>query len=338
LRKCGKIPHSDTISLRRDAEGRVGVAGLCTCGSVWACPVDNAKILALRQEEVRAASDAWLARGGRLAMLTLTMRHRRGDGLTGLWGSLSKAWGSVTSGKVWQREQEAHGAAGWLKVVEVTHGANGWHVHIHALLFINADETSESLSGWKKGIFSRWNGALKRAGLASASMAAQSLVLFSPGSDGFRDYFTKAVDLGQKIALEFTNSAGKKSRAAVGGRTQWDILDDVIALGDADALDLWNEFERASKGKRQMTWSKGLRDDLGLSTERTDEEIAEEELGDRSDDVISISREGWQTVFSFPELVPLALEVLEVGGIDACLALLWSAGVDCVPARDRGGT
>ena len=26
------------------------------------------------------------------------------------------------------------GCVGWVRTVEVTHGANGWHVHVHALL------------------------------------------------------------------------------------------------------------------------------------------------------------------------------------------------------------
>ena len=58
---------------------------------------------------------------------------------------------------------------------------------------------------------------------------------------------------------------------------------DGVIDGDPHETRLWHEFERASRGRRQMTWSKGLRDLLGLNDERTDESVAEDEIGDRSE-------------------------------------------------------
>jgi len=41
---------------------------------------------------------------------------------------------------------------------------------------------------------------------------------------------------------------------------------------------LWLDFFSAFKGTRQLYWSNGLRDLLGLSEEKTDQELAEEEM------------------------------------------------------------
>jgi hypothetical protein len=50
--------------------------------------------------------------------------------------------------------------------------------------------------------------------------------------------------------------------------------------GDVADLDVWLEFEEASYGRQQLTWSKGLREIAGLAAqEATDEELAAEEVG-----------------------------------------------------------
>uniref|UniRef100_UPI0037CA0D74 hypothetical protein n=1 Tax=Ornithinimicrobium sufpigmenti TaxID=2508882 RepID=UPI0037CA0D74 len=47
---------------------------------------------------------------------------------------------------------------------------------------------------------------------------------------------------------------------------------------------IWGEWERSSHGRRQITWSGGFRDLLGLGAERTDEELAEDD--DAAGDVV----------------------------------------------------
>ena len=289
LRKCGKVRLTPHVEVRYSDGIGAGLAGLTTCGSVWACPVDSAKILAHRQDEVRAAVARHLEDGkpGRqIAMLTLTMRHRAGQPLATLWGALSTAWASVTSGRLWQVEKAAHGVVGWLRVVELTHGRNGWHVHVHALLFLDSETpaTRATLTTWRKSIVGRWSRALERKDLSPALDRAQDFHLVEGDVEPLAGYFTKQTDdtVAESIALEFTHTASKTARAASGGRSPWSILDGGLA-GDVDELRLWHEFEKASRGRRQLTWSRGLRDLLGLDDEQSDEEVAEAEAGDRQE-------------------------------------------------------
>ena len=80
-----------------------------------------------------------------------------------------------------------------------------------------------------------------------------------------------------------TSTQTKSRTRARDSRTPWDLLAAVHLEGDADALDLWHTWERDSKSKRALTWTRGLRRLVGLDVEATDEEIAEREVGSRLD-------------------------------------------------------
>jgi hypothetical protein len=332
VRDCGRSPvmPGGSVALRLTA-GAAGFAGLASCGSVWADPVCNAKIMARRALEIGAAVATWQATGGSVAFVTLTMRHRRGQPLAALWGALSYAWGRVTSGSSWKRDAAAHGVEGWLRVVEVTHGPNGWHVHVHALLFLAPAEPlgGYNLDGLHRSMFGRWSSALRARGLARPLMVGQDARLLDSAADAdLARYFTKSVHGGHRIALELTASQTKHARAIHGTRPAWALLDDVVDLGDADALDLWHEWERGSKGRRQITWAQGLRQRLGLlADEQSDEQIAAEELGTADDELVLIDGAGWSQLVAAPALIPLLLDTAERGGLTAVLRFLNSHSI-----------
>jgi Replication protein. len=312
----------------RESGGVGGFAGLATCGSVWACGVCNAKIMARRQLEIGAAVEAWRSSGGSVVFGTQTMRHWQGHRLTDLWVCLSKAWGKVTSGSSWVRDKKRHGIVGWLRVVEVTFGANGWHVHIHSLLFLEASTVATDLDALKGSIFGRWSAALKSLGLPAPLLAGQDLhVLDGAADEALAGYFTKAVHSAKAIGLEMTSTQTKTARGVHKTFSVWKFLDDVIDLGDADALGHWQEFQRASKGRRQLTWSKGLRELLGLRAEKSDEDVAGEELGTKADDLVLITAAGWRQVIACMLMVPI-LEMVERQGLSGVRALLDVSGVE----------
>src|SRR5450830_1322733 len=59
-RDCGRVAITVGGSVAVRVSGGVGgFAGLSTCGSVWACGVCNAKIMARRQLEIGAAVEVW---------------------------------------------------------------------------------------------------------------------------------------------------------------------------------------------------------------------------------------------------------------------------------------
>lgn len=314
VRLCGRRPHSAAlVALRLSAAGRAGYAGLQSCGSVWADPVCNAKIMARRALEIGGSVEAWQMQGGRVGFVTFTLRHKRGQRLHDLWDVLSKAWAKVTSGKSWVRDQ-ARGVEGWLRVVEVTYGANGWHVHIHALLFLAEGVDEDQFTKIHRSMVSRWIAAVIRLGLDSPLASGQDARLLVGGADAaLGAYLTKSVHGGHAIGLEFTHTQSKGTRSALATRSVWSLLDDAMD-GLASGVRLWAEWERVSKGKRQLTWSKGLRQRLRLGKEASDEDVAAEELGTADDDVLLLTSAGWSRLVAL-RLLGECLTILEVGGL-----------------------
>lgn len=306
------------------ADRRAGFAGLATCGSVWACPVCSEKILARRQDELATAIGTWEAGGGRVALLTLTMRHKRGDRLAALWDGLSYAWGKVTSGRTWDRLNESYGSEdlasarlarriGWARVVETTHGSNGWHVHVHVALFLPARVTVDQVDDLAGSMFATWAAALVRKGfLAPSDAHGVDVKLTGSSSTVLGDYFAKNVYDADASLLALELARGDLKEARRGNRTPFRILGDLVELGVADDLDLWSEWETASRGRRQLTWATGFRAHLLAEAERSDDELAAEELGSADDDLVEIPAEGLRLVAAFG----LHSEILDAAEVD----------------------
>ena len=162
--------------------------------------------------------------------------------------------------------------------MEVTDGDNGWHVHLHVLLCFR-EQVSADLARAALGprIFGRWSRALERKGFSASEEHGWDLRRAQLGDGDLADYFTK-------MAHEVTGGHRKEGRAR-GGRTPMQLLADAVETYEESALARWWEWEAASDGRRQLTWSTGRRDLralAGLGREATDEEIAEE---DREADV-----------------------------------------------------
>jgi len=261
--------------------GRASYAGLETCGSVWSCPVCQSRIAAERSNQISAALRHHLAQPGgtSAAMLTLTMRHNDRQSLAELWDHLSDAWRASVRGKEWDRDRDRWGVLGSTRIVEVTHGENGWHLHIHALLFFSATPEAAELQALGERVFGRWATRLTNRGMAAPIMtsggldvrpiyAAKDAALYLAKVDGTSGVAPDAA------ALEMAHSQTK----TLGGRSQWQLLGAARA-GDAEALKLWHEWEKASKGRRFLIWSQGkgkawraILNARGLV--RSDEEIA----------------------------------------------------------------
>jgi len=175
-----------------------------------------------------------------------TLRQARG-----CWDVLSDAWARVTSGGVWKEDQELFGGLlGWARVVEVTDGDNGWHVHIHALLCFGAQVSVELVAGSVGArMFARWRSALERKGFEASGDHGWDLRRVQLGDGDLADYFTK-------IAHEVTGSHRKEGHRA-GGRTPMQLLADAVETYEETAMARWWEWEKASEGRRQLTWSTG---------------------------------------------------------------------------------
>ncbi|WP_156067632.1 protein rep [Pseudonocardia halophobica] len=305
---------------------RAGLAGLQSCGSPWACPVCARRIAGERSAELLDVLSTVAAARGSAHLITLTMRHRRGQRLADLWTALSAAWGAVVSGRQCERERDTWGLLGWVRVVEATHGEHGWHLHVHALAVFDgpiSDLMAEELGGrW----FARWQRALARRGMDAVEdrggLDVRAVQMTAASLEQVSDYLAK-------ITAEVVASSAKEGRD--GNRSPFAILRDALATGLADDCELWWEWEQASFNRRQVSWSRDLRAWAGLRTERTDDDIVAEDLG--GEDTIGVTPEAWPAVrLHVAELLDLA----ETQGVDAVKAWLTARCLDWfLPAPRR---
>lgn len=130
-----------TVSVADTPDGaRASLGGLSVCGNTWSCPCCSERIQTERNAEVRHALATARELGWMVAFVTLTVRHRRSHALENVWAAVAGAWRAATSGAgpTWEAERDHYGVEGYLRLSETTYGeANGWHSHIHALLFLN---------------------------------------------------------------------------------------------------------------------------------------------------------------------------------------------------------
>lgn len=334
VRKCGRVvmTPAGVVQVRSDGQ-RVGYAGLCTCGSPWACPVCAAKIWSERRVELGVLLCQAFAEGHGAAFGALTVRHHAGTPLRAVWDGLLACYRALGKDLTVQRVRKALGVVGLVRLVEVTCGCNGWHPHVHLLVIFDHMPTGDEVAALHAAHVAAWLRAAVRLGLDAPSTDAQHLHAVN-GHDVAGDlsaYMGKSgrLSTSDAVAFEMTGQ-GRKSARSSKGQTPADLLRSVRRDGDADALDAWHEYETVSKGRRALTWSRGLRDRYGVGAERSDEDIAAEEVGSRRDVVLEVL--DWSPVVaSRGVLGGQLLSAVQAGGAAAGLAFCAEHGI---PARE----
>lgn len=252
---CGvrRSPYSETVDVYRTGTGAY-FCGVETCGSVWHCAVCAGKIAAARAEEVQAAIQAHLAAGGGVYMVTLTLRHSRWDFCNLLRQGVAEAWRSAIKGAPWKRGKEAFGIQHYCRALEVTHGVNGWHPHLHCLLFTRRKLGTAERIGLKAFMFHRWATRVAAGGLGKVSRSAYVF-----------EEITSAAGAGRYVAKWGAGCevARGSDKAGKSGRSPWQLLEAAEA-GDETAARLYRDYARSFKGARHLTWSRGAKAQFGL--------------------------------------------------------------------------
>ncbi|WP_341894301.1 protein rep [Ferrovibrio terrae] len=264
---CGYKHHKSIIDIRRTSHGSLHYAGLETCGSVWTCPVCAARVAEARRDEVEKIMDAHTSMGGAVYMATFTIRHHAFQRCGDLRASLVEAWRRVQQGSVWQGLKERYGIIGTIRALEVTHGQNGWHPHLHLLICTKRILSDVQQSALADGLWNRWSSSLHRGGLGSATR------------DAFQfDRCGTAADAGAYVAKWGAASELVKGHAKLargGGMSPWQLLREAGA-GSKEAANLFREYAKAFKGARQLTWSVGFRAAYGFGPEVDDDHLLED--------------------------------------------------------------
>lgn len=232
------------------------------CSSVWSCPVCAAKISEKRRSELKQGIARHRKNGGHVYLLTLTNSHHFGDNLMELMAGQKKALKYLWSDRKSKEHFAELGKVGHITANEVTHGENGWHPHMHILLFFDKEVDIEELQMF---IANYWQHCCKKANLKKPSLDHGCDI-----TDGsFADRYVS------KWGLEEEMTKGHIKKGREGGNTPFDLLR-LSEQGCERSGQLFQQFAAAYKGKRQLFWSSGLKDLLGVP-KTTDKQLAETE-------------------------------------------------------------
>jgi hypothetical protein len=321
-RNCGAVPVGDRVEIRIK-DGSAYYCGLETCGNVWLCPVCSAKIHHRRAAELREALTTWGAQGHAASLVTITVPHDLEDTLSKLVDAQRAAWKHITQGAAWQRLKRRLGIAGHIIALEFTSGdENGWHPHYHVLLIHDQDLDATAITQLHAHIHTRVGTSCRDHGLREPDHLHAVRINPNVSATAAGAYISKG---GQWTpAEEMTRGDLKTSR--VGSRTPFQILADYYQTGDTRDHDLWHEYLRVTRRRSAVRWSRGLRQVmLGPSTdaERTDEELAAEEIGGSLLETIELS--GWSRIRT-AGLELVVLVAAEDGGLPAVSVILRNGG------------
>lgn len=317
---CRRWARSSTeqVAVLRKPGAPAFLAGVQTCGKLWTCAHCQSVAASRRAIEVQGAIDAWQARGGRVALLTMTLRHSLEQPLRESLEALKEAQRRMVRHRAYAEATKVAGLIGKVNAIEVTRGKSGWHPHVHALLFLADDADLPSL---RDALSKAWQASLRGLG---ADATDERGVDLREGASVAR-YLAKMSAPEWGLADELARSGSKNGRAGSVGF--WQLVD---AAGDRAATpaarhraaELVREFASATAGLSSMRWSPGLRDKLGLNAPAmTDAEAtAPEERGD-ADVIALVQPADWREVARERAQVA-ALEAAERGGQRAVDELL----------------
>src|SRR5690606_31990711 len=217
---------------------------------------------------------------GTVYLLTLTNPHHHGDNLKALLEGQKKALHYLWGDRKPKEEFLRLGKVGHIISAEVTHGKNGWHPHYHVLLLFKNEIVIEALTAFLAPV--RQN-CCKKSGLKMPSI--ENGVDIREGK--YADKYVRKWGLADEV------TKGHIKQGRKGSLTPWDLLR-LSENGCDKSGVLFKTFASAFKGKRQLSWSRGLKA-LLLVDEVTDETLATETEKD-SIEVKKIALEIWRLI------------------------------------------
>jgi hypothetical protein len=280
----------ESLGVRRNVDGSgASLAGVSTCGSVWACPVCSLKVCVKRQGEVAQGMKAHVGNGGYVWLMTNTFPHEANERpLLDMLVLQAKAMQKFQNCRTYKRILGKGVRTGSIKALEITLGAHGWHPHTHSLVFATADAFGEVKEGDDGRMSSRlidelkraWYEALLKVGLCGPAQMSDVLDhgLDVRGGQYAAEYVAKfGRDTKWGLSRELTMHAAKTGGSAKGAHP-FQLLE-WAGQGDGQAAAQFREFVQAFTGRRMLTWTPGLKAALGLDElEETDEELAAAQL------------------------------------------------------------
>lgn len=277
LRVISPMKTSAEVRIRGQEKKRASYGNLIVCASIWACPICAARISEQRKRELEIAIRRAPLKGYKAIMVTYTFSHKLKQPLIDVLAVLKGARRRFKSGRKWQALQSEYDVLGTIAATEVTWGVNGWHPHVHEIIFVGKEVIGRDSGQFEEKLKKHWIAALTAYGVYGVKDIALKV---SQSDQYIADYIAKfgrePKDNGNwDMSKEVSKAPVKKAR----DENHATPLELLIAYGNKSnlAAQLWYEYVIAFKGKKQIIWSNGLKAYFGIG-EVTDDELAIDEI------------------------------------------------------------
>lgn len=314
VKLCTRAMLSHEVGVHRSKKhGKAFYSQLVTCGNVWLCPVCSAKIQSRRAIEISRILQYAYSNGYTATMVTFTHPHSRQDSLESNIERHNTALKLFRGGRVWSKFKQSVGFVGLIRVMEITHGANGWHAHTHELWI-----TQNGFADQRDMIVERWRKSCKSAGFKINNVEAFNRHSVDVMSDCHAsDYLQKMADSSAWGAdKELVNGSAKKTK----GLTPFELAEQNEAK--------FIEYVLATKGRKQMYRTPALLKLAGLR-DKTDEELATEKV-DEAELICFLDSFGW-SIIRRNHIRTQLLDVAEEYGYEGVCVLLAQYGYTVQP-------
>ena len=197
------------------------------CNSASACVVCSSRIATARGKWLADTFESAIDKGFTISMLTLTVPHKKGDSLESLLLAMEASYTNVQGTLAYKDMRLLHNAY-FVRSLEVTYGANGWHPHYHVAIIhkpgVHWDiRRKEIEDAWCKNI-QRDRTITKKvkkdgvthiqkieiSGLRAPKEQIAVHILENATNAQRAEYLTKLSGIS---SLEFTNSKGKSAKS-----------------------------------------------------------------------------------------------------------------------------
>jgi hypothetical protein len=237
------------------------------CQSASACVVCSARIAKGRGEWLSAVFNRAKQNGENISMITLTVRHKKGNDLKHLFEAMEQAYRNVQGTQAYKDLRRKFNAK-FVRVTEVTHGRNGYHPHFHIAVI---HDPTIVISTLKKEIQDTWCRWIENNGLLAPEPEIAVDIVDNATNEQRAWYLTKSNGLS---SLEVTN--GKYKVAKGENMSIWGIHALAVS-GDSKSGQIWREYEQAMYKKRIFVVSRGMQEEYGLYM-KSDADLSKDEF------------------------------------------------------------
>jgi hypothetical protein len=185
-------------------------------------------------------------------MLSITVRHHAGDDLKALRQGVSKAWRKLQQTRDWRDMRDECGIEHFIRGHDITWGENGWHPHIHVLMFCTRPALAKT---WRERMTALWRAQVVRSLGASHLPTKRRALSIDVCHDA--SYIAR-------LGLEIASPAAKHARDGHLAPMQLaELLANATGPKRERLAQAWRTYADGMKGCHQLQWSTGLRAVVG---------------------------------------------------------------------------